>query len=732
MPRQQLLAAAVFAFIGGLPRADAQPAVADFVLQVPAGPTEPGFEVLASRANAVPLPHADSSSGNGLSGTELQLVVADPADGCRDVQIPAGMIVPGAPPFALLVARGGCNFGDKVAAAIRAGATLVAVYNTLGAAYVNVSSSYALTDPCSVDCGQATFQVHAAGDMASPVATAQRLGAFSQLCGGADTCASGECAVAGVLDSDVVSSGDALKVCCLPDEPMVMNLGEQYTMEDMIPAVYVRRSDADSLLAAAARGSRVHASERARMAVDPSVLCIWALGVFAVVTATWLATAKERAHAALHAAASHKAAGWAEPGRTPAASDSNEEDTLDLTAGHALAFVVVASISLVAMFVLLQLGMFWVIRVIQIFFCLGCITAIFQFGSFPAVHALQPRLFTHAQIMHTESCGTITAADLIAVALAVGLVTWYYVCRHASYAWVLQDLMALAMCALFLKTVRLPSVRVAAVLLCVFFVYDVFMVFISPLIFKKSVMVEVATAGAAGNARTSVSDGGRTCVHIEGERMPVLFMLPRFDFGGGYSMLGLGDVVMPGLLVCFALRYDLLTRGAPRAPCGMCIDSTGRGGVQSCAPWYFAVVSVGYAVGLMLALLANLFGLTFNGVRGQPALLYLVPCTLLPVIGAAFRRGELARMWSGEALDEGGDHVEEGGAGSAAEGTRLPERWVDASETPPSASVAGAGNGRGGAAGEARARSGGAGGGGTAPTPSTLSGRAPLLDSSGH
>ncbi|KAJ1628327.1 peptidase A22B, signal peptide peptidase [Pavlovales sp. CCMP2436] len=249
-------------------------------------------------------------------------------------------------------------------------------------------------------------------------------------------------------------------------------------------------------------------------------------------------------------------------------------------------------------------------------------------------------------LLTTDWLGALTVADGAALLLSSALVVWFYVCRHASYAWLLQDLMALAMCCMFLRTIRLPNVRVAAVLLSVFFLYDIFMVFLSPLIFRKSVMVEVATAGAGGEARQQLSGDGRTCAHIAGERMPVLFMVPRIDFGGGYAMLGLGDVVMPGLLVCFALRYDCAMRLLRQ-------HGGGGGGGGCCArgPSYFVIVAIGYAVGLLLALLANVFGLTFNGVRGQPALLYLVPCTLLPIMLAAALRGELREMWQVEGLD---------------------------------------------------------------------------------
>ena len=60
--------------------------------------------------------------------------------------------------------------------------------------------------------------------------------------------------------------------------------------------------------------------------------------------------------------------------------------------------------------------------------------------------------------------------------------------------------------------------------------------------------------------------------------------------------------------------------------------------------------SAGYLAGLSCALAANMYHLTINGVQGQPALLYLVPLTIGPVSLLAYLRGELPRLWSGEAL----------------------------------------------------------------------------------
>lgn len=41
----------------------------------------------------------------------------------------------------------------------------------------------------------------------------------------------------------------------------------------------------------------------------------------------------------------------------------------------------------------------------------------------------------------------------------------------------------------------------------------------------------------------------------------MLLELPRlWDYTGGYAMLGLGDIVIPGLLLSFAHRYDISVR----------------------------------------------------------------------------------------------------------------------------------------------------------------------------
>ena len=70
-------------------------------------------------------------------------------------------------------------------------------------------------------------------------------------------------------------------------------------------------------------------------------------------------------------------------------------------------------------------------------------------------------------------------------------VLWWLTARHSGYAWLLQDFFAVFICCQFLLALRMSSIKVSTVLLVSFMVYDIFMVFLSPLIFKSSVMVTV-------------------------------------------------------------------------------------------------------------------------------------------------------------------------------------------------------------------------------------------------
>ena len=209
--------------------------------------------------------------------------------------------------------------------------------------------------------------------------------------------------------------------------------------------------------------------------------------------------------------------------------------------------------------------------------------------------------------------------------------------------------------------------------------YDVFWVFGSPAVVGDNVMLTVATSSAVA--------------------APTRLLFPRFSAAGEigsfpFSLLGLGDIVVPGLLAALALRYDAsravdlrpradaaigaiddaiaaLPPGADQMAAGdaaataadaaydkvadaddaraTAAESGGGGGegrleatdVVMEQRRYFTAVMIAYGGGLVAAFAAN----AVTGM-GQPALLYLCPMTLAATAALAASRREVGRVWS--------------------------------------------------------------------------------------
>jgi len=186
--------------------------------------------------------------------------------------------------------------------------------------------------------------------------------------------------------------------------------------------------------------------------------------------------------------------------------------------------------------------------------------------------------------------------------------------------WLVINCMAWCIGVTQLAVIRLPNLKLSIILLCAFLVYDVFWVFISPVIFGQSVMVAVATK-------------------MPTSALPMTLSVPHVLDNGGYSLLGLGDIVLPGLFICYTYSFDTAVKESiiPRSINDEIIEPPKVG--------YFVIAFIGYIVGFVSTLLAFVIMEV-----GQPALLYLVPCCVIPVCVAANMQGHLQIMWKGTAL----------------------------------------------------------------------------------
>ena len=100
-----------------------------------------------------------------------------------------------------------------------------------------------------------------------------------------------------------------------------------------------------------------------------------------------------------------------------------------------------------------------------------------------------------------------------------------------------QDLFGMCLCVLFLSVIRFSNMKVAALLLSMAFLYDIFFVFISPYFFSESVMVKVAT-GNQPTADPDYCEKYPTDSDCQSTELPMLLLLPRIDdYTGEYYLL---------------------------------------------------------------------------------------------------------------------------------------------------------------------------------------------------
>ncbi|OVA01645.1 Protease-associated domain [Macleaya cordata] len=371
-----------------------------------------------------------------------------------------------------------------------------------------------------------------------------------------------------------------------------------------IPVVMIPKSGGETIKKSMASGGKVELLLYSPISpiVDYAVIFLWLMAVGCVICASiWSEYIACEQHVDPYDELTPKGSSSA-----GAVKDDSEQEVLDINAKGAVFFVITASTFLVILFFFMSS---WFVWLLIVFFCIGGIQ-----GMHACTVALILRAFRNCgrKTVKLPILGEVIVLSVVVFPLCVAFAIFWVANRHASYSWFFQDVLGICLMINVLQLARLPNIKVAAVLLCCAFVYDIFWVFISPLIFHESVMVAVARGKNSG-----------------GESIPMVLRLPKlFDPWGGYNMVGFGDVIFPGLLISFAFRYD-------------------RANKKGILNGYFLWLTIGYGFGLF----ATYLGLYLMNGHGQPALLYLVPCTLGTIVVLGKVRGELRHLWDYEAVE---------------------------------------------------------------------------------
>eukprot|EP00850_Spirogloea_muscicola_P009290 SM000052S17682 [mRNA] locus=s52:53715:56032:- [translate_table: standard] len=219
---------------------------------------------------------------------------------------------------------------------------------------------------------------------------------------------------------------------------------------------------------------------------------------------------------------------------------------------------------------------------------------------------------------------TITLADVLAATAGIAVVV---ASRQAGALFTLNNFVAACIVTELLQLVSLSSFPIAAAMLSGLLLYDVFWVFGSPHIFGESVMVTVATSASL--------DG------------PMKLVFPHWSALATkpYSILGLGDIAAPGLLMALMLRFDQSQSSAIR-PSKQLVGGDEEGplaapeaGAAAWSKYYFLASVASYTFGLAVTI-----GVNATTGAAQPALLYLVPSVLSGISLAALLRSELGLL----------------------------------------------------------------------------------------
>ncbi|KAI1287542.1 Signal peptide peptidase-like 2B [Halotydeus destructor] len=366
---------------------------------------------------------------------------------------------------------------------------------------------------------------------------------------------------------------------------------------------------------------------------DYSLVVIWILAVFTVVVGSfWSGTSR----ASLYFRRRYERT--ADDGESPedAAKPAIEEEPyLNISPMYILFFVCCMGGMLVALYfffkylVYLIIGLFVMASMLSVYACIE-----------PLMANILPSSCTSAAVpvCSKKHPTPIYQLAVFVAALALAL-TWFFT-RKESYSWVLQDILGIFFSINMLRTVRLPSFKICFILLNLLFIYDIFFVFITPYFTSSgdSVMVQVATGGSKDDDSSAMDSG--TGEAIPRETLPMVLRVPHLSIVGfnatdplevcfrdmrsfSYSLLGFGDILVPGLLVSYCHAFDIIH------------DVRGR--------LYFVTTSICYGLGLII----TFFGLYFMNGIAQPALLYLVPCTVIPPLVIAYFRDEVRKLWDG-------------------------------------------------------------------------------------
>ncbi|CAN8066615.1 unnamed protein product [Agarophyton chilense] len=313
--------------------------------------------------------------------------------------------------------------------------------------------------------------------------------------------------------------------------------------------------------------------------------------------------------------------------RVQALSPSLSEQFVDenrrlLEGSTALAFPIVATVSIIFLF-------FFIKSFGYILTLLSTVSSVFSVSFF--LWPFAETIISRIRAFGAQIRSNTVFESLIVVPASLAIISYWLVTGN----WLPNNVIGISLCVLFASLCKVPNLKVTVMLFAGLFVYDIFFVFFSERFFGRNVMVEVATSAPKNPASAIASFFNLPFTPVKHLALPAKLVFPAG--GKDYAILGLGDIILPEILLTYLLEADLLR--SPRR-----------------APWYkgyFPRALVAYTLALYASFYCN-----FVFKNAQPALLYIVPALLVTTLIYARSKGEVFALWTGLAIRHSSAQVE--------------------------------------------------------------------------
>jgi minor histocompatibility antigen H13 len=289
--------------------------------------------------------------------------------------------------------------------------------------------------------------------------------------------------------------------------------------------------------------------------------------------------------------------------------DEDDEDVPDrLSSGDAWLFPIAGSVALFGMYAIIKFfGKEWINWLLAWYFSIAGVGSVWKSAASLmrfAVREERWKKFDRNRVLILKGPRELLSVSLRTPTIALfplALIPSVLFNTSETYrkSALITDILALSFSHNAICLLKIDSFKTGCILLSGLFFYDIYWVF------GTDVMLTVATS----------------------LDVPIKLLWPKslsFASERGYTLLGLGDIVIPGTFVALALRYDYAR-------------ADGKGTFKK--PYFYATLAA-YFTGLVTTMaVMHVYG------KAQPALLYLSPACILSLFVVGIVRGELGDAW---------------------------------------------------------------------------------------